>query len=35
VFNLLKVFGGGILVLTVVLVVYLSIKPRKDKAENR
>lgn len=34
VFNLLKVFGGGILVLTVILVVYLSIKPRKDKAEN-
>jgi len=31
VFNLLKVFGGGILLLTVVLVVYLSVKPRKVK----
>lgn len=31
VFNLLKVFGGGILLLTVILVVYLSIKPRKEK----
>ncbi|HAB52467.1 MAG: hypothetical protein A2315_05735 [Ignavibacteria bacterium RIFOXYB2_FULL_35_12] len=35
VFNLLKVFGGGILLLTVILVVYLSVKPRKEKAENR
>jgi protein SCO1/2 len=35
VFNLLKVFGGGILVLTIVLVLYLSVKPRKDKALNR
>jgi protein SCO1/2 len=35
VFNLLKVFGGGILVLTILLVVYLSVKPRKDKSENR
>lgn len=34
VFNLLKVFGGGILLLTVILVVYLSVKPRKEKAEN-
>ncbi|NWF88914.1 MAG: hypothetical protein HXY50_05555 [Ignavibacteriaceae bacterium] len=32
VFNLLKVFGGGVLLLTVILVVYLSVKPRKDKA---
>jgi len=31
VFNLLKVFGGGILLLTVVLVVCLSVKPRKVK----
>ncbi len=31
VFNMLKVFGGGILLLTIILVVYLSIKPRKVK----
>lgn len=31
VFNLLKVFGGGILVLTILLVVFLSFKPRKEK----
>jgi protein SCO1/2 len=35
VFNLLKVFGGGILLLTIILVVYLSVKPRKEKVENR
>lgn len=33
VFNLLKVFGGGILLFTVIIVVYLSVKPRKDKVE--
>jgi protein SCO1/2 len=31
VFNILKVFGGGILVLAVILVVFLSVKPRKQK----
>jgi protein SCO1 len=31
VFNMLKIFGGGILLLTIILVVYLSIKPRKEK----
>jgi protein SCO1/2 len=31
VFNLLKIFGGGVLLLTVILVVYLSVKPRKEK----
>jgi len=35
VFNLLKIFGGGVLLLTVILVVYLSVKPRKVKEENR
>lgn len=35
VFNMLKVFGGGILILTIILVVYLSVKPRKVKEENR
>lgn len=35
VFNILKVFGGGILLLTVILVVYLSVKPRKEKVESR
>ncbi len=35
VFNMLKIFGGGILLLTVILVVYLSVKPRKVKVENR
>lgn len=35
VFNLLKVFGGGILLLTIVLVIFLSVKPRKGKVENR
>lgn len=33
--NMLKIFGGGILVLTIFLVVYLSVKPRKVKEENR
>jgi len=32
VFNMLKIFGGGILLLTIILVVYLSVKPRKEKA---
>ena len=35
VFNILKIFGGGILLFTIILVVYLSVKPRKVKAENR
>jgi protein SCO1 len=34
VFNLLKVFGGGIILLTVILIVYLSVKPRKEKVQN-
>lgn len=35
VFNILKIFGGGILLFTIILVVYLSVKPRKVKLENR
>jgi len=31
VFNMLKIFGGGILLLTILLLVYLSVKPRKEK----
>jgi protein SCO1/2 len=31
VFNMLKIFGGGVLLLTVILVLYLSVKPRKEK----
>lgn len=34
VFNILKIFGGGILLFTIILVVYLSVKPRKVKTEN-
>ena len=34
VFNILKVFGGGILLLTIILVVYLSVKPRKEKVKD-
>lgn len=35
VFNILKIFGGGILLFTIILVVYLSVKPRKVKEEVR